>query len=328
MEQSDTHTKYLLYYYCGTKWLSLRLDLFTALIGLVVALCTALGPTTQSVAFAGMALKYSVQVFASEASGKGEDADIPGGWPQQGAITFQEYGMRYRENTPIVLNGLNLKIAPGEKIGIVGRTGSGKSSLAVALFQLVGPAKGTILIDNVNTSLIGLEDLRSKLSVIPQDPVLFMGTVRYNLDPFNIYSDEEIWQALVKSYMKETISKLPEKLEAAVGENGENFSVGERQLICMARALLRNTKIIIMDEATASIDYETDALIQHTIREAFLGCTVLIIAHRISTVLDCDRILVMESGKVAEFDRPEALVQQPDSLFVSLLEAANTVKID
>ncbi|XP_071374656.1 ATP-binding cassette sub-family C member 11-like [Centroberyx affinis] len=241
--------------------------------------------------------------------------------------------MRYRENTPIVLNGLRIDIRAGEKLGIVGRTGSGKSSLGVALFRLVEPAAGSVLIDGVDITAIGLQDLRSNLSIIPQDPVLFSGSVRYNLDPFSRYSDTQVWAALEKTYMKKTVTLFPQvdalegKLQAEVLENGENFSVGERQLICMARALLRNSKIILMDEATASIDAETDALIQISIRESFRLCTVLTIAHRINTVLQADRILVLDHGQVVELERPEVLQQRSGSLFSSLLAAANTVSL-
>uniref|UniRef100_A0A8C1VKV3 ATP-binding cassette, sub-family C (CFTR/MRP), member 12 n=1 Tax=Cyprinus carpio TaxID=7962 RepID=A0A8C1VKV3_CYPCA len=346
---SDTNSNHFMLFNCGTRWLSFWLDFLSATVTLIVFMSNSTRCLSTFLAFLSLQLtgilqfvvRLSTEVEAkftsverlleyitncvSEGPRSVKDANTSAGWPQEGTITFQKYSMRYRDNTPIVLNNLHINIKPGEKVGIVGRTGSGKSSLGVALFRLAEPAEGTIFIDNVDICKLGLRDLRSRLSVIPQDPVLFIGTVRYNLDPFNNYKDEELWLALEKTFMKDTIAKLPEKLHSPVVENGENFSVGERQLMCMARALLRNSKIILLDEATASIDSETDSMIQHTIRDGFQHCTMLTIAHRINTVLESDRILVMDQGKVVEFDPPQDLIQRPNSLFASLLAAANQV---
>ncbi|XP_041095662.1 multidrug resistance-associated protein 5-like [Polyodon spathula] len=229
--------------------------------------------------------------------------------------------MRYRENLPLVLKKVSFTIRAKEKIGIVGRTGSGKSSLGVVLFRLVEPCGGSIKIDGVNINEIGLADLRSKLSIIPQEPVLFSGTVRSNLDPFKQYNEEQVWDALERTHMKECIAQLPLKLESEVVENGENFSVGERQLLSVARALLRCCKILILDEATAAMDSETDSLIQETIREAFEDCTTLTIAHRMQTVLSCDRIMVLNQGEVVEFDEPSNLLANENSRFCAMLAA-------
>ncbi|XP_046390511.1 ATP-binding cassette sub-family C member 5-like [Ischnura elegans] len=246
----------------------------------------------------------------------------PMDWPQNGDIEFNNVQLRHRPNLPLVLFGINAKIAGGEKVGVVGRTGAGKSSLLGALLRLVKLSAGNIKIDGIDVSKVCLHKLRSTIAIIPQDPVLFHGTLRYNLDPFSEHADESIWQALEKSHLKDKVMKEDKQLLMVVESDGENFSVGEKQLICLARALLRRNKILLLDEATASVDLETDSLIQNTVREEFSSCTVITIAHRIHTITSYDRVMVLDAGKVVEFDKPEALMIRPDSQFHQMMEAA------
>ncbi|XP_030917416.1 canalicular multispecific organic anion transporter 1 [Geospiza fortis] len=234
----------------------------------------------------------------------------PRGWPSRGEIQFIDYKVRYRPELDLVLQGITCNIGSTEKVGVVGRTGAGKSSLTNCLFRVLEAAGGKIIIDDVDIATIGLHDLRNNLTIIPQDPVLFTGTLRMNLDPFDQYSDEEVWKALELAHLKTYVQGLPERLLHHVSEAGENLSVGQRQLVCLARALLRKAKILILDEATAAVDLETDNLIQTTIRSAFADCTVLTIAHRLHTIMDSNRVMVLHAGQIVEFDSPEELLMK------------------
>ncbi|XP_076167723.1 putative multidrug resistance-associated protein lethal(2)03659 isoform X2 [Ptiloglossa arizonensis] len=233
-------------------------------------------------------------------------------WPEEGKIEFKKVAMRYDPAESPVLKNLNFVIYPQEKIGIVGRTGAGKSSLISALFRLAD-LEGTIDIDGVDITEIGLHDLRSKISIIPQEPFLFSGSLRANLDPFDKYNDDVLWQALEEVELKEI------GLDAQIKEGGSNLSVGQRQLVCLARAIVRNNPILILDEATANVDLRTDELIQLTIRKKFAKCTVLTIAHRLNTVMDSDRILVMDAGSDVEFDAPYLLLQKTSGFLKNMV---------
>ncbi|NXF74755.1 MRP3 protein, partial [Sclerurus mexicanus] len=327
-------------YYPGivsNRWLGVRVEFVGNCIVLFAALFAVVSRDSLNAGLVGLSVSYALQVTLSlnwmvrmtseletnivaverikeysetetEAPWTIEGKSPPEDWPSKGELEFVNYSVRYRKGLDLVLKGINLQVHGGEKIGIVGRTGAGKSSMTLCLFRILEAVKGEIKIDGVKISEIGLHDLRSRLTIIPQDPVLFSGTLRMNLDPFNKYSDEEIWKALELSHLKRFVSSQPSMLDYECSEGGENLSVGQRQLVCLARALLRKTRILILDEATAAIDLETDDLIQTTIRTQFEDCTVLTIAHRLNTIMDYTRVLVLDNGTVAEFDTPANLI--------------------
>lgn len=265
----------------------------------------------------------------------------PPSWPEKGQISFKDASMAYRPELPLVLKDMDVNIRPMEKIGVCGRTGAGKSSIMMALYRLVELKSGSIEIDGIDISTLGLNNLRSRLSIIPQDPILFSGTIRTNLDPFDEYTDTELWDALKRSGLidESKISSVqsqdPESedlnkfhLFKQVLENGTNFSLGERQLIAFARALVKRTRILILDEATSSVDYETDNKIQKTILKEFGTCTILCIAHRLKTIINYDRILVLEKGEVKEFDTPWNLFNTKDSIFEQMCKKSKITSDD
>eukprot|EP00249_Psilotum_nudum_P023830 c28999_g1_i2 orf=516-5060(-) len=241
-------------------------------------------------------------------------------WPEVGKIVTKTLKLRYRPNTPLVLKGVSFTIEGGQKVGVVGRTGSGKSTLVQAIFRLIEPASGQILVDDVDIATLGLHDLRSRFGVIPQEPVLFEGSIRNNIDLFGVHTDEEIWKVLEKCQLVDIVREKFEKLDAPVVEYGENWSLGQRQLFCFARALLKHCQILFLDEATASVDSQTDAVIQTLIRDELREHTVVSIAHRIPTVIDYDRVLVMDAGRVKEFSTPASLLSNSNSLFSALVK--------
>ncbi|KAL0435883.1 UNVERIFIED_CONTAM: ABC transporter C family member 4 [Sesamum radiatum] len=258
-------------------------------------------------------------VIPSEAEWRKKDFLPPPNWPTHGNVELKNLQVRYRPDTPLVLKGITLSITGGEKIGVVGRTGGGKSTLIQVLFRLVEPSGGKIIIDGIDISALGLHDLRSRFGIIPQEPVLFEGTVRSNIDPTGLYSDDEIWKSLERCQLKDVVASKPGKLDSAVIDNGDNWSVGQRQLLCLGRVMLKRSRLLFLDEATASVDSYTDGVIQKIIREDFAACTIISIAHRIPTVMDCDRVLVIDAGRAKEFDSPSHLLERP-SLFGALVQ--------
>ncbi|KAI8775250.1 multidrug resistance protein 1 [Biomphalaria glabrata] len=344
------------YYYislAANRWLGMSLELLANIIILGSAIFAVVTPGING-GEVGLSVSYAIQVSSNlvwmvrqmsdletnivsverlkEYSELTPEADwiiphrrpVPG-WPLDGKVKFSNYQTRYREGLDLVLKGITCEFKPGEKIGIVGRTGAGKSSLALALFRLIEATEGSISVDGIKISDIGLHDVRSRFTILPQDPVLFFGTLRMNLDPIDQYDDHQIWDALTSAHLKDFVENIPDGLEYEVGEEGQSLSVGQRQLVCLARALLKKTKILILDEATAAVDMETDTLIQNTIRTEFSNCTIITIAHRLNTIMDYDRIMVLDAGLVKELDTPSNLLANSRSAFYSMAKEANLI---
>lgn len=358
----DTNTTPYYWQWSVNRWLSSRFDLLSATTVGVVGVIAVATPTI-SAALAGFALSFAggmtftllflVRRFVGLEQSmvalervkeyselKREPPEYieprpPASWPDQGTIKCENLIVRYAPELPDVLHNLNFEVHPGEKVGILGRTGSGKSTLALSFFRFVEATEGRITIDDLDISKMGLSDLRSKLTIIPQDPTILSGTLRSTLDVFDEYKDAEIFEALRRVHLipsdaaddvveidgVEVNANVFRNLESPVSEGGENFSTGEKQLLCMARAILKRSKVLVMDEATASVDYATDELIGKTIREEFANSTILTIAHRLRTVIDYDRVMLLDQGKIVEFDRPAALLSDPSSQFYGLCEA-------
>ncbi|XP_010269959.1 PREDICTED: putative ABC transporter C family member 15 isoform X2 [Nelumbo nucifera] len=346
----DNHSRPWFHNVSAMEWLSFRLNIlsnFVFAFSLVLLVSLPEGIINPSIA--GLAVTYGLNLnvlqasviwnmcnaenkmisverilqyskITSEASLVIEECRPPNNWPETGAICFKNLQIRYAEHLPSVLKNITCTFPGKKKVGVVGRTGSGKSTLIQAIFRIVEPKEGTIEIDGVDICNIGLHDLRSRLSIIPQDPTMFEGTVRGNLDPLEQYSDNEIWEALDKCQLGDLVRRKEDKLDSTVVENGENWSVGQRQLFCLGRALLKKSSILVLDEATASVDSATDGVIQKIISQEFKDCTIVTIAHRIHTVIDSDLVLVLSEGRVVEYDTPAKLLEREDSFFSKLIK--------
>jgi ATP-binding cassette subfamily C (CFTR/MRP) protein 1 len=335
----------------SNRWLGIRCENLGNLIILAAALLVVSGRGVITPGLAGLSISYSLLATGSmnwmirmmcsletqsiclerifeyteraeeDAWETSKDEEIDSEWPQSGNIEFCDVSVQYREGLPSVIHHLSMDIKGGERIGVCGRTGAGKSTLSLLLFRMMEHTQGCILIDGVDISKLGLQRLRSRMTIIPQDPVLFSSTLRFNLDPVGEHPDTELSRVLVLAGLPE----LAAELDQDVQERGENYSVGQRQLLCLARALLRNSKLLLLDEATAAVDVQTDELVQKTIRKEFKDCTVLTIAHRLNTIMDSDRVLVLDKGELKELDTPSNLLSQPSSMFYSLAKESGLV---
>lgn len=375
--------------FSNQRWLSVRLDAVATCLVFVTGVLVVTSRFNVSPSISGLVLSYilaiaqmlqftvrqlaevennmnateRVHYYGTELEEEAPLHRTPVGatWPEKGQIVFNNAQMRYRDGLPLVLKGLSMDVRGGERIGIVGRTGAGKSSIMSALFRLTELSGGSIHIDDIDIATVGLHDLRSRLAIIPQDPALFKGTIRSNLDPFNEHTDLELWSALRKAYLIGEDTPSPDAeglqnrpgsgpatgtstpatdseskprpanrltLESPVDEEGLNFSLGQRQLMALARALVRDARIIVCDEATSSVDFETDQKIQRTMAQGFRGKTVLCIAHRLRTIIHYDRICVMDQGRIAEMDAPVALWDRADGIFRAMCDRSGITRED
>ncbi|XP_045532540.1 multidrug resistance-associated protein 1 isoform X2 [Pieris brassicae] len=352
-ERGVDHNQACYYPSCiANRWLAIRLEMIGNVIIFFAALSVVLGRETIDPGIVGLSVTYALQITQilnwlvrmtsevetnivaveriKEYSDTPSEAawNLPNGpgstWPETGALQLDGLTICYRPGEP-VLRDLTCTVSPREKLGIVGRTGAGKSTLTLGLFRIVEPTSGKIMIDGIDISSIGLHQLRSRITIIPQDPILFSGTLRLNLDPFETFTDDQIWRSLEHAHLKAFVQGLPSGLLHEVSEGGGNLSVGQRQLVCLARALLRKTPLLVLDEATAAVDLETDDLIQKTIRTEFASCTVLTIAHRLNTIMDSTRVMVLDKGQLVEYAPPEQLLQDKNSIFYSMAKDAGLV---
>ncbi|KAI8381242.1 P-loop containing nucleoside triphosphate hydrolase protein [Radiomyces spectabilis] len=343
----DGNNRPFIWMWATNRWLHCRVDVLGAFVGFCTGVVLLAARQWIQPGLAGLSLSYAltftqhvlwvVRMYAVNEMNMNaiervhEYLDIdqeppahipercpPPSWPHSGAVKVENLVMQYAPENPPVLRNISFETRPREKIGIVGRTGSGKSTLALSLFRFMEATEGRIVIDGVDIHSIGLEDLRSRLTIIPQDPVLFSGTLRSNLDPFGQHDDAELNAALKRAHLMDDGSSI--SLDAVVTENGNNWSQGQRQLIALARALVKKSALIVLDEATSSVDFDTDHRIQQTIRQEFVDSSLLCIAHRIRTVADYDRILVLDHGKVVEFDTPYCLMTTEGSVFQQMCE--------
>eukprot|EP00258_Populus_trichocarpa_P036996 XP_024453015.1 ABC transporter C family member 3 isoform X3 [Populus trichocarpa] len=354
MKLTDAYSRPKFHNSAAMQWLCFRMDMFSSITFAFCLFLLVSFPERTNPAIAGLAVTYALGLHTAQSvliwcfcncenklisverilqyiSIPSEpplviEANKPDhSWPSHGEVDIDNLQVRYAPHMPLVLRGLSCTFPGGKKTGIVGRTGSGKSTLIQALFRTVEPAAGQIMIDSIDISLIGLHDLRSRLSIIPQDPTMFEGTVRSNLDPLEEYTDEQIWEVLDKCQLGDEVRKKERKLDSTVIENGENWSMGQRQLVCLGRVLLKKSKVLVLDEATASVDTATDNLIQQTLRQNFSDCTVITIAHRITSVLDSDMVLLLSQGLIEEYNSPTRLLENKSSSF-SQLVAEYTVR--